>query len=229
MKKVTVFACAVLLVFALVSCSSSKSYSPVTEEEAAYSMNLAMTTAFENTISRLINATDLMQTVPPQYVILEEYKNTVPGLNAILNSWDTQIKNYFKSAIPQIENELYPYVNSLEYNDPLSFIASSDTSGSELFQKLYYDVVFDFCSNLAQNADYSILESAVNQYNLYLKANDFLYRTQSEKLDVSDPSMYFTNLLTISFFNVLYSSEELYRTTPDPYKDRTAAVVFAVE
>lgn len=229
MKKVTVIACALLLFFVSVSCSSTRSYSPVTEEEAAYSMNLAMTTAFENTISRLINATDSMQTVPPQYIVLETNRNLVPGLNAILNSWDAQIKDYFKSAIPQIENELYPYVSTLEFKDPLFFITSSDTSGSELFQKLYYDVVFDFCSNLAKNADYSVLESAVNQYNLYIKAYDFLYRTQSEKLEISDSSTYFTNLLTISFFNVLYSSEELYRTTPDPYKDRTAAVVFSVE
>lgn len=229
MKKAFEIIILFLLIFIYVSCATGTTYSEITEEEAAYSMNLAMTTAFENTASRLINVSNTMNTIPDQYKILDDTRNDVPGLNAILNSWDDEVKIYIKAQIPSMKEELSSYVFGLTYENPLEFITKSDTSGSELFESLYFDKVLDFCRRIAENADYSTLEKAVYQYNLYIRSNDMIYKTNTEKLEIQDVSDYFTDILTTDFFNVLFSSEELYRTTPDPYKDRTAAVVFSVE
>ena len=224
----------IFLIFCLLlaSCSSSASAETnvdaedLTESDASYALEYALTTALIDTGQQMIQDIRTRKLIPASYSVLDENRNDIPGLNSLLNSWDDEFAIYLISSFEQVLESVNTVGSTIIFEDPFAFVKQSDTSASDYFLSLYGNSIFDYIYSVASNADYTTLEKARNQYNIYIRTSNFVYGSSEEELAENNNANEFGILFYNNFVQLLRNNERLFRTTPDPYLDPRVKAVF---
>ena len=224
----------ILLLFpALVSCSTSNidtegtiDAEDLTETDAAYALEYALTTALIDSGQELIQYIRTHSLIPQSYAVLEDNRNTIPGLNSLLESWDEEFSTYLVQSFEVILETLSTVGSDVRFNDPFAFVQESDTSASDYFLKLHGTSILTYIYSVTAQADYSTLEKARNQYNIYIRTSNFVYGKSDDELAENMNADEFGALFYNTFTQMLRNNEKLFRTTPDPYLDSRVKAVF---
>jgi len=222
------------LIFCLLmgSCSSSSSTEAnvdvenLTEADASYALEYALTTALIDTGQQMIQDIRTRKLIPASYSVLDENRNSIPGLNSLLNSWDEEFSTYLISSFEKVLENVNTVGSNIKFDDPFTFVKESDTSASDYFLKLHGNSILTYIYTVAANADYTTLEKARNQYNIYIRTSNFAFGTAKEELAENDNAGEFGTLFYNNFVQLLRNNEKLFRTTPDPYLDPRVKAVF---
>ena len=201
-----------------------------TEEEAAYAMETAVSTAVLNAGQDIV--TDILPTLdflPDSYLILKDYTNRVAGLNAIMESWRTYFRTYFTGSMDSISEKISGMLLQLEFEDPFEFVRSSNTSGTEYFVSLFGEQIKAEIRDVVQQADFTYLEKGRNQYNVYIRTSNFINYTKMNELEKVDAVSQLTDKLYNILVSLIAEEEDLFRTTPDPYGDPVVKAVFGTD
>ncbi len=228
---------ALVLALSLTSCATKMPKKKIevlrhepTEEEAAYAMETAVSTAVLNAGQDII--TDILPTLdflPDSYLILKDYTATVAGLNSIMESWRTYFSAYFTSCMDGISEKISGMLLQLEFEDPFEFVRSSNTSGTDYFISLFGEQIRAEIKSVVEMADFSYLEKGRNQYNVYIRTSNFVNYTQKKELEKVDAVSELTDRLYNIFVGLVAEEEDLFRTTPDPYGDPVVKAVFGTD
>jgi len=222
-----------LICLALVSCSTVHNDAEgtidaedLTETDAAYALEYALTTALIDSGQQLIQYIKTHSLVPQSYSVLEENRNTIPGLNSLLETWDEEFSAYLIRSFEEILESVNTVSSEVRFDDPFAFVYESDTSASDYFLELYGMSILTYIYSVAAKADYSTLEKARNQYNIYIRTSNFVYGKSDAELAENRNADEFGTLFYNTFTQLLRNNERLFRTTPDPYLDPRVKAVF---
>ena len=222
-----------LLCLASVSCSTSRAEAEssvdvedLTETDAAYALEYALTTALIDSGQQLIQYIKTHSLIPQSYAVLEENRNTIPGLNSLLESWDEEFSSYLVQAFETVLESVDTVSSGIRFDDPFSFVRESDTSASDYFLELHGSSILTYIYSVTAQADYSTLEKARNQYNIYIRTSNFVYGKTDAELAENNNADEFRTLFYNTFIQLLRNNERLFRTTPDPYLDPRVKAVF---
>lgn len=201
-----------------------------TEEEAAYAMETAVSTAVINAGQDMITIVlPSLDFLPDSYLILKDYTDRVAGLNSIMENW----RNYFSAYITQSMDGISERVNAmlmqLEFENPYEFVRSSNTSGTRYFLSLFGEQIRTEIKNVVEQADFTYLEKGRNQYNVYIRTTNFISSVKKNELEQVNAVTELTDKLYNTFTELVAEEEDLFRTTPDPYGDPVVKAVFGTE
>ncbi len=201
-----------------------------TEEEAAYAMETAVSTAVINAGQDMV-ATVLpsLDFLPDSYLILKENTGRVAGLSAIMENWRTYFSAYIIENMDNMSEEVNGMLMQLEFANPYEFVRSSNTSGTEYFLSLFGEEIRAEIENVVEQADCTSLEKGRNQYNVYIRTTNFINGTQKSELEKVNAVTQLTDKLYNTFTELVAEEEDLFRTTPDPYGDPVVKAVFGTE
>jgi len=234
MKKKATGLLFIFLIFCLLlgSCSTSApaetnvDVEDLTESDAAYALEYALTTALIDAGQQMIQDIRTRKMIPVSYSVLDENRNSIPGLNSLLNSWDEEFSIYLISSFEKVLENVNTVGANIKFDNPFAFVNESDTSASDYFLKLHGNSILTYIYSVAANADYTTLEKARNQYNIYIRTSNFVYGTSEEELPENNNASEFGTLFYNNFVQLLRNNERLFRTTPDPYLDPRVKAVF---
>ena len=222
-----------LLCLTAVSCASSHAEAEgsvavedLTETDAAYALEYALTTALIDSGQQLVQYIKTHSLIPQSYSVLEENRNSIPGLNSLLETWDEEFSTYLVRSFEEILETVDIVSSGIRFDDPFSFVQESDTSASDYFLKLHGISILTYIYTVASQADYSTLEKARNQYNIYVRTSNFVYGTSGVELAENNNADEFGTLFYNTFTQLMRNNERLFRTTPDPYLDPRVKAVF---
>ncbi len=201
-----------------------------TEEEAAYAMETAVSTAVLNAGQDIV--TDILPSqdfLPDSYLILKDYTKKVAGLNAIMESWRNYFRTYITNSMEVLSEKISGMLLQLEFEDPFEFVRSSNTSGTEYFISLFGDQIREELKAVVEQADFTYLEKGRNQYNVYIRTSNFVNYAKSDELEKVDAVSQLTDRLYNILVSLIAEEEDLFRTTPDPYGDPVVKAVFGTD
>ena len=229
MKKALKAALLFILIALLCSCSSTKviDAEDLTDEDAAYAMEVALSTAVINAGRDFLSLTNgSKKFLPDSYLILDAVRQSVPGLSSILDTWHDEFASYIDSAYDALSESIMDLAGTVVFDDPFTFVNLSDTSASDYFLLLHGEELEKLITDMVSNAGFSTLEKARIQYNIYLITMDYVNGTSSKTLEAADAEAELSKKLYGIFTSLLARDEELFRTTPDPYLDPRVIAVF---
>jgi len=230
LKTVFIFLIAVFLLTSCSSTGSSRSGEPPTVEEASYAMEVALSMAMVNAGRDFINYTLRSEDfIPLSYSVLREYPDLVPGLDTLLEIWRIRFSTFLENSYPVISESLLTMASDVQFEDPFSFVYSSSTSGTDYFVALHGDELKKAIMSTLKTADFSILEKARVQYNVWVRTGNYANGTTMQELDKTDLAADMTGLLYNILTGLIARNEDLFRTTPDPFGDPRVRAVFGLE
>lgn len=198
----------------------------LTEADAPYALEYALTTAMIDSGQQLIQDIKTRSLLPKSYAVLEENRNIIPGLNSLLESWDEEFSDYLVQAFESVLESVDMISSDITFSDPFAFVNESDTSTTDYLLKLHGSAILTYIYKIASEADYSTLEKARNQYNIYIRTSNFVNGTDNKELEENNNVDEFASLFYRTFTQLLRTNEKLFRTTPDPYLDPRVKAVF---
>ena len=228
---------ALVLASFLVSCGTKMPKKKIevlrhepTEEEAAYAMETAVSTAVINAGQDLITTVlPSLDFLPDSYLILKDYTDRVAGMNAIMENWRNYFRFYITQSMDGISEKVNAMLMQLEFDNPYEFVRSSNTSGTRYFVSLFGDQIRTEIKNVVEQADFTYLEKGRNQYNVYIRTTNFISSVKKNELEKVNAVTELTNKLYNTFIELVAEEEDLFRTTPDPYGDPVVKAVFGTE
>lgn len=230
MKKRLLFSITFLtLAFLLVSCATvyQKRENSFSEDMASEALKTALEKASIQAIEKLSSSLSSIDFIPSQYEAMETNMKLIPGMATLISKFNSSITSYLKENLPELGKYTAELAASDVYESPIQMVLGSDTSASEKFLADHGADIKDRIQTMLENADYSGFESCIKHYNAYVST-----RRNSEEnlypLQISNITSEITNVVYDRFSKLLKNSEELYRTTPDPYADEISAVVFGI-
>jgi len=234
MKRYRTGILSIFLIFCLLlgSCSTGATIETnvdaedLTEDDASYALEYALTTALIDTGQQMIQDIRTRKLIPVSYSVLDENRNDIPGLNSLLNSWNEEFSTYLISSFEKVLESVNTVGSTIKFENPFDFVKESDTSASDYFMKLHGNAILTYIYTVTANADYTTLEKARNQYNIYIRTSNFVYGSSEEELPENDNAGEFGTLFYSNFVQLLRNNEKLFRTTPDPYLDPRVKAVF---
>lgn len=201
-----------------------------TEEEAAYAMETAVSTAVLNAgqdmVTMVLPSQDFL---PDPYLILKDYTDRVAGLNSIMENWRNYFSAYITQSMDSISEKINAMLMQLEFDNPYEFVRSSNTSGTDYFISLFGEQIRSLVKDVVEQADFTYLEKGRNQYNVYIRTNNFISVVKKNELEQVNAVTELTDKLYNIFVELVAEEEDLFRTTPDPYGDPVVKAVFGTE
>ncbi len=214
-----------LLLVSCASLSSSNSYEAITEDEARQALTTALSSAVANANTEFYKHISTSSFLPSEYQTLTDL-TSIPGLSQIFSNWKTYVQDFIYSNL----EAFYAFVDSctlaIEIEDPLSLVEESNTSMTELFSYLYTTDMRSFWTTCMENLEQFYVSELLNQYTNWIVSQNLLYETQLQALESVNIKEYLANHLTELYLEKLATEEELFRTTPNAYADKTARKVF---
>lgn len=218
-----------IIAFMFVSCSSTniRRVDTYSEDEATYALKTALNIATQQTEQKLIGSLSSMDFIPQRYAVLKDEMKNIPGMSTLISNFNASISDYLKENLSSYFDFTKSLLSSAEFSNPIQMVISSDNSASDEFLLNNEAQLKTNLNGILSNANYSGLSSCIRHFNAYAATNrDTENAVQS--LEMTNITTEITNMLYERFSKLIKDSEELYRTTPDPYADQTAAIVFGI-
>ncbi len=228
-KKSVLFVLVLLIAAMFISCSTvnirhDDTYS---EDEASYALKAALDTASEQASQKLTDNLSSMDFIVQRYAVLKEEMKNIPGMSTLISNFNASMTDYLKENLTSYFDYTKSLLSSTEFVNPIQMVISSDSSASNEFLQNNGAKLKTKLNEILGNANYSGLSSCIRHFNAYAATNRSIENTV-QPLEMTNISTEIADMLFDRFSVLMKSSEELYRTTPDPYADQIAAIVFGI-
>ena len=229
MKKIRKLLLLSITLFLLISCASTRQnlFYNVSSKEADYALHLALGTACEKASDKLnsqLNKTDFL---PSKYDALKT-SQSIPGLSTLMSRMNNYYASYIRESMDFFSRHIKSLSESYKFKNPIDLLSVSNASAStDFIAKNRNKILQDFTA-IMRKSDRSFFSSCVNQYNAYITTSNKKNDTDMQLMNEDDLAPYIAEKIVSGYFELLKSSEEFFRTTPDPYADETAAKVFKI-
>jgi len=226
-KKI-VFIQLIIFIILLTSCVSTKETSL---EDTLKAIDILKDLTINQAYSTMMNSTlDELVFYPSTNPVLFSQETEIPGLEAMLNEWDNNAREYVKDNLNSILSTIGGYFEKLEIDNPTEITKENSTlTITSLLQQQYNSeietLIYD---TITQTMDFTSYIRIKKQYNAYLETKAFIKATPVESYDYNIMD-FLTPMLTSNIFKALKEAENYCRTTPLPYLDETYVKVFHLE
>ena len=226
-KKI-VFIQLIIFIILLTSCVSTKETSL---EDTLKAIDILKDLTINQAYSTMMNSTlDELVFYPSTNPVLFSQETEIPGLEAMLNEWDNNAREYVKDNLNSILSTIGGYFEELEIDNPTEITKENSTlTITSLLQQQYNSeietLIYD---TITQTMDFTSYIRIKKQYNAYLETKAFIKATPVESYDYNIMD-FLTPMLTSNIFKALKEAENYCRTTPLPYLDETYVKVFHLE
>ena len=231
MRKVPVFLFAILVVLTVfTSCVSVNAKRPevFSEEDASYALNQALRQSLNTSIEKLKGQLSSMDFIPQEYENLKNEMYNIPGMKTLINNYNLSMASTVDSSLSEFRYYVSDLIDTMDFENPVELVNSSYSSASKLFFDTYGDTIKKTVTAFFENADFSDLNSCIRQYNAYVTTRKNSLDKSADFIKMENYTSYLTNIIYDRFYRLMLSSEELFRTTPDPYADEITARVFGI-
>ncbi len=229
MKKwISVVPSVLLITILLFSCASisNNGRNSFSEDEAVFALKTALNVASIQASDKLRIQLDTMDFIPEKYSEIKNSIDIVPGMSTLTAEFNSSIAEYLKDNLPELTDYIKNIVEMTQFSGPLQMVVVSDESASKELLKTSGKDIKDKLNAIIGKADFSDFGDCIGLYNTYITTQK--EKDTAQKLQVTDISSDITEMVFNRFSMLLRSSEELYRTTPNPYADDIAAIVFGI-
>jgi len=212
-----IFILLIVLFTSLVFCVSCKtSEVAYTDEDVYYVMNLVLDTSLNKAMTKCSSYLNSKEDfIPFSYQILADYRDKIAGLDTLLLEWTKYAKSTCVDGFELFRNHIQNLRDDFIIDDPVSAAKEGPASISSQFKSQYYSEISQKLYDLTQTFDTTILDKAIHHYNSWVLANRNLKNSEIlTTIKETDISKELSIKLTDIFFDQLFSSEELFRTTP---------------
>jgi hypothetical protein len=227
-------AIAVMMICISILASCATGGPAFTDAEVDYTIHYVLEKAEEQAVSdlfmKLNRFTEPM--VPDEYYIMVRMRDTIPGMNGILNNWARQTSAYVLGFYDSFREYSRNLAQSQTFTDPRALLGSGSSAASLYLKRLHYNEVRQIIRDNLTEPDPTYWNEAVLQYNAWINTGSLLNgqtpRTISAPSDTDAVADMLADYLADLYFRTLASTETLIRTTPDPQMDSLAAQVLGL-
>ena len=227
-KASTIALLIVLLMFSACAGSANTLLS-ATEDEMIYAIRLMLSEVCNRAFADLKIMISEYSFIPPEIEILDNYKETVPGLKDILGKWKEDITDSFLNNSKTLENNLKSIISEVNIKNPENIVSSNTKSGSLMLATNCYPQILQ-CFITFINEHILYLKQAINQFNIYVSTNNRISNTDMEsiKLTEQEVNRIISDNLCNNLLNYFIKNEDLYRTTPNSSNPKIIRQVFNI-
>ncbi|MDD4082295.1 MAG: hypothetical protein PHD05_02810 [Sphaerochaetaceae bacterium] len=178
-----VFIVLIIFIIFLTSCVSTKGTSL---EDTLKAINILKDLTVNQAYSTLMNSTlDGLTFYPSTNPILFSQESEIPGLDYMLNEWDSNARQYLKDNLDSILSTIGGYFKELKIENPTALTVENSTlTITSLLQQQYNSEIETLIYNtLTQTMNLTSYTRIKKQYNAYLETKAFIKSTTFEQYD----------------------------------------------
>lgn len=222
----------ILVSVTMVCCrSTDRTFS---DEEISYTMHYVLQQTEQRTVSELfMRLNEFSESmVPEQYILMDQLRHDIPGMDRILSDWAHQTTAYILNLYERFTQYSAGIAEAQDFTDPAALLTSGSSSVSLYMRRLHFDEMKQVIRQNITDLDPTHWYEAVTQYNAWVNTTNLLtgqnMRTIAADSDAEKVMDMVAAHLADLYFKVFSAQEVLVRTTPDPDLDNTVARVLGL-
>lgn len=227
MKKHLAILLHIVILLCIISCKTTKTEKPqYSAKEADYALHYALQISCQRAGTKLKSQLEKIDYIPPEYKTIQTEQQNIPGMPTLISQLTTYYSQYIGDFIEDFSAHVQMLANSLEFQNPVYMSTYSNTSTSTELKNTHNTEIQQYLKQYLDKTDNTLFNWCINQYNAYtITSKQIENKTLLEQKSISN---HVSEMVTQQFFNILKDTEDLYRTTPDPYADDIAGKVFGI-